>query len=317
MKVYGEGVQPGVAIKALGYVGIETTSVEKWKHFATEVVGMMAAPGMPSDDALYLKMDEYPWRLRIGAGDCDRLAFAGWEVADAGALQGLRERLDRAGIAFSEGGATDAESRNVREFIRLRDPSGLSLEVFHSMALDYARLHSPAGVRSFVTGYHGDMGLGHFVIPTDRFAQTHAFYREVLGFGQTDYMHFRFSAEPGDGGQGLHFLHVDNPRHHSLALFQDPAPPPGGCVHLMVEVEDIDEVGYFIDRCKAHGVPIVSSLGRHTNDRMISVYAQSPSGFALEFGCAGVQLDWNSYKPTESRTPSLWGHDWAGGRQER
>lgn len=296
-------------IKALGYVGIETTNPEKWRRFGTDVVGMMESPVMPKGEACYLKMDSYPWRICIMPGECDRLAYAGWEVEDAAALQRVRVELRDAGIEFEEG--EEAQARCVREYIRLNDPSGLTLEIFHSMPLDYSRLCSPAGVTGFVTGYHGDMGLGHFVIPTNRFEETYAFYRKVMGFGQTDYMHFHFSKAPGDTGQGLHFLHVDNPRHHSLALFEDPAPPASGCVHLMVEVEDIDEVGYFIDRCKSHGVPIVSSLGRHTNDRMISVYAQSPAGFALEFGCGGVQPDWRNYRPTQSQVPSLWGHDWA------
>ena len=55
---------------------------------------------------------------------------------------------------------------------------------------------------------------------------------------------------------------------------------------------------------------IGNTLGRHTNDLMMSVYVMSPGGFFIEFGCDGVQLDWTDYKPTESSVPSLWGHDW-------
>jgi 3,4-dihydroxy-9,10-secoandrosta-1,3,5(10)-triene-9,17-dione 4,5-dioxygenase len=45
---------------------------------------------------------------------------------------------------------------------------------------------------------------------------------------------------------------------------------------------------------------------------MMSVYVASPAGFALEYGCDGVQLDWDNYKVTESSEPSLWGHNWGG-----
>jgi 3,4-dihydroxy-9,10-secoandrosta-1,3,5(10)-triene-9,17-dione 4,5-dioxygenase len=53
---------------------------------------------------------------------------------------------------------------------------------------------------------------------------------------------------------------------------------------------------------------VVSTLGRHTNDRMLSFYMATPGGFALEFGCEGLQMDWGGYTPTVSTLPSLWGH---------
>ena len=101
-------------------------------------------------------------------------------------------------------------------------------------------------------------------------------------------------------------MHVDNPRHHSLALYQ--AEMPSGCVHLMVEVKTIDEVGYCLDRVLARDIPVTSTLGRHTNDRMLSFYMATPGGFAMEFGCEGLKMDWDNYTPTRSALPSIWGH---------
>ena len=151
------------------------------------------------------------------------------------------------------------------------------------------------------------MGFGHAVLPATKLAETHAFYKDLLGFGDSDYMHFKFSPDPDDPGQGLHFMHVNNPRHHSLALYEDQASPVG-CVHLMVEVKDVDEVGYCLDRVEAAEIPIVSSLGRHTNDRMLSFYMATPAGFALEFGTGGLQVDWDNFTPTVTTLPSIWGH---------
>jgi len=144
------------------------------------------------------------------------------------------------------------------------------------------------------------MGIGHIAVPTPDIATSHAFYTGVMGFGQTDYMHFHFSADGSGPGQGLHFLHVNNPRHHSLALFEDSQPHPGDLVHLMLEVDDLDTLGMMIDRCRADGVRIIADLGRHTNDRMVSVYVESPAGFAVEYGFGGMQLNWAKYLPTES-----------------
>jgi 3,4-dihydroxy-9,10-secoandrosta-1,3,5(10)-triene-9,17-dione 4,5-dioxygenase len=298
-------------ISSLGYVGIEATDVSRWRQFATGVLGMMEAPGMPGGGDLYLKMDEYPYRFRIFPGESDRFVYAGWEFSTAEEFAAARAELDSAGVEYQCADAETIASRRVRDMIYLDDPAGNRVELVWGMALDYQRLNSPVAVTAFETGHHGDMGLGHIVIPSADFSATVDFYTGVLGLEVTDYMHFHFGEDDGSGpGQGLYFLHCDNPRHHSLALFQDDNPPPSGLVHLMVEVMDIDELGLCRDRCKEQGVKIVSDLGRHTNDRMLSMYIESPAGFALEYGCDGLQLDWENYTPTVSATPSIWGHDW-------
>jgi 3,4-dihydroxy-9,10-secoandrosta-1,3,5(10)-triene-9,17-dione 4,5-dioxygenase len=101
-------------------------------------------------------------------------------------------------------------------------------------------------------------------------------------------------------------MHCDNPRHHSLALFE--ADIPGGLVHLMIEVNKFDDLGRCIDRCKKAGTPISINMGRHSNDLMVSTYIKSPSGFDIEYGWDAVQPDWFTYVPTKSEIFSLWGH---------
>jgi 3,4-dihydroxy-9,10-secoandrosta-1,3,5(10)-triene-9,17-dione 4,5-dioxygenase len=298
-------------IKALGYVVIESTDPEQWIEYATLVLGMtIDSQADDNGNDILIKMDDYSWRIRIVKGQSNCFSIAGWELSDKNSFDSALAELDRHGVEFERGTLQECKRRKVKDFVSLKDPAGGTLELFYHMQLDYQRLQTTTGVQRFVTGFHGDMGLGHYVIPTNQFRSTLDFYTNILGFGRTDYMHFHFSQQCDDEGQGLHFLHVDNPRHHSLALFQDPNPPTSGCVHLMFEVDTLDEVGYFIDRCKQHNVDIVSSLGKHTNDEMVSVYAQCPGGFAIEYGYGGVQLDWNTYKPTESSVPSLWGHHW-------
>ena len=294
-------------VRSLGYVIIESTDPSQWLKFGTEVVGMMEAPGMPADGNVYLKMDARPFRFAIQPGDADRLLTCGWELLDKADFNRARQELLGAGIDVSEGTPEECANRRVQELLRLRDPAGNLLELYWGGELDYAKFVSPVGIAEFITGFNGDMGFGHAVLPATNLAETHGFYRDLLGFEDTDYMHFHFSEDPQDPGQGLHFLHVQNPRHHSLALYQ--AEMPSGCVHLMVEVPGIDEVGYCLDRVQQCGIPVTSTLGRHTNDRMLSFYMATPGGFDLEFGCDGLQMDWDDYTPTRSTLPSIWGHE--------
>lgn len=300
-------------IRGLGYVTIESTDLSKWESYGTQVLGMMVAPGMPADGNLYLKMDEYPYRFRIVPSDKDRFSVAGWEVPGKPAFDQAVKELEKAGVSIQRGSDADARVRRVKEFVSFTAPGGLQCELFYNIKLDYLPLVSPVGVKHFVTGYHGDMGLGHIAVATPDLEASHKFFTDVMGFGQVDYMHFNFNPDPADPGQGLHFLHCNNPRHHSLALFQDKNPHPGNLVHLMVEVEDLDTLGYMMDRVREHNVKIITNFGRHTNDRMVSIYVESPAGFALEYGFGGVQINWDEYTPTESARPSVWGHRWGQG----
>ncbi len=294
-------------VRSLGYVVIESTDPAKWLDYGTNILGLMVAPNMPDDGNVYLKMDERPFRFMITKSDQDRLQLCGWELADQETFESTKESLQSAGVEFTEGSAELAQARQVRGLISLKDPAGNGLELYWGASLDYAKFVSPKGIAEFETGFNGDMGFGHAVLPAPNLQETHAFYRDVLGFGDTDYMHFKFSEDPNDPGMGLNFMHVNNPRHHSLALYQDQSPV--GCIHLMVEVrEDVDEVGYCLDRVNDAGIPVVSTLGRHTNDRMLSFYMATPTGFAMEFGTGGLQMDWEGYTPTVSTLPSYWGH---------
>lgn len=294
-------------VRSLGYVVIESTDPQQWLTYGTEVLGLMVAPGMPDDGNVYLKMDERPFRFAINKAESDRLALCGWELADQADFEQAKQALADAGVSFETGTAEEAQLRRVRDLIRLQDPSGNTLELYWGADLDYAKFISPLGIEGFETGFNGDMGFGHAVLPAGKLQETHDFYQDVLGFSDTDYMHFKFTDDPNDPGQGLHFMHVSNPRHHSLALYED-ANNPVGCVHLMLEVLDVDEVGYCLDRVQDKEIPIVSSLGRHTNDRMLSFYMATPTGFALEFGTGGLQMNWEGYTPTVSTLPSIWGH---------
>jgi 3,4-dihydroxy-9,10-secoandrosta-1,3,5(10)-triene-9,17-dione 4,5-dioxygenase len=88
-------------------------------------------------------------------------------------------------------------------------------------------------------------------------------------------------------------------------------PAPSGLVHTMVEMRELDDVGRALDRCVAAGLHISSSLGRHSNDGMLSFYVATPGGFDLEVGCMGVTPDWTTWVPTRSLVPDLWGHKWS------
>ncbi|BBU20719.1 VOC family protein [Mycobacterium xenopi] len=301
-----------MSIRSLGYLRIEATDVAAWREYGLKVLGMVEGSGS-TEGALYLRMDEFPARLVILPGEHDRLSVAGWECANAEGLQEIRNRLDVEGVAYKEATAAELAERRVDEMIQFSDPSGNCLEVFHGAALEHRRVVSPYG-HKFVTG---EQGLGHVVLSTHDDAEALHFYRDVLGFRLRDSMRLppQLVGRPADGPPAWLRFFGCNPRHHSLAFL--PMPTPSGIVHLMVEVENSDDVGLCLDRALRRKVPMSATLGRHVNDKMLSFYMKTPSGFDVEFGCEGLQVDDREWIARESTAVSLWGHDFTVGARQQ
>ena len=289
-----------MTVARLGYLGLETQDPAAWEQFGSEVLGLMPVAG--EGNGVYLKMDDHPFRIVVEKGDTDRLAFAGWECADAAAFEAAIAQLEAAGATVSRGEEAGASKRRVTEYVSSADPAGNPFELYHGRIMNGGAFESPLGVSRFLTG---DMGLGHLVIPAPNTDETHEFYKNVLGFGDSDDLSLPPPAE-GAPDQRVVFMHAANPRHHSLALYNFPVPT--GIVHVMFEVPSIDEVGACLDRVTAAGIPLMATLGRHCNDNMLSFYAVGPGGITVEYGCEGLQLDWDEFTPTKSTVGDVWGH---------
>jgi 3,4-dihydroxy-9,10-secoandrosta-1,3,5(10)-triene-9,17-dione 4,5-dioxygenase len=299
-----------MGIRSLGYLRIEATDMAAWREYGLKVLGMIEGKGT-HPDALYLRMDDFPARLVIFPGDRDRLAQAGWEVANEGELAEVAAALDAAGVAVEKASDDDLNDRRVNGLIRFDDPSGNTLEVFHGAALEHRRVVSPYG-HTFVTG---EQGLGHVVLSTRDDEEALRFYRDVLGFKLRDSMRLppQLVGRPADGPPAWLRFFGCNPRHHSLAFL--PMPTPSGIVHLMIEVGNADDVGLAMDRAARRKVPMSATLGRHVNDLMLSFYMKTPGGFDVEFGTEGRQVEDETWIARESTAVSLWGHDFGvGGR---
>ena len=295
-----------MAIASLSYVRLEMREPADWLWFGEQVLGFASRPAEDGTvpGALCLAMDAMPFRYLIEPGDADRFAAAGWECADAGAYERLVEAVRDAGALTRLGSDAEARSRGAAGLAFGVDPSGNAFELCHGRTVNEASFSSPIDGLRFVTGA---MGLGHAVLPAPEFEATDAFYREVLGFGVSDELTLPPPAE-GAPPQRIHFLHADNPRHHSVGLYNFPA--PSGVVHLMAEVETLDDVGACLDRAKAAEAPIVASLGRHLNDGMVSFYMLAPGGIPIEYGYDGRQFDWSAFEPTRSTAGDIWGHEY-------
>ncbi|VVP69718.1 Iron-dependent extradiol dioxygenase [Pseudomonas fluorescens] len=295
-----------IEIRGLSYFVAQCADLSQWQRYAVEVLGMQVSPAPAG--GLYVKMDERPFRMLIEEGSEPRYLASGWELASQAAFETALAHLDACGIEWQAGSAEQIEQRGVQALVSLADPSGNRHELSWGHRSDCQPFTSPQGVPRFITG---DMGLGHTVLPAPQFDATLAFAKDVLGFELSDIFNFR--PDPSAAPIRIHFLHCRNARHHSLALAEYPV--PSGCVHVMVEVDSMTEVGRAHDRLLAHDVRLSATLGQHLNDRMTSFYMKTPSAFDLEYGFGGLQVDWAEHSAFEFTRVSIWGHDFSVGQQ--
>ena len=282
-------------IISLGYLGFQAEDISAWRTWATQVLGLQEVkppPHAPSDH-LYLRMDERSWRFAIEPAEKGSLVFTGWEVVNLAALEQISKSLTDAGYEIHDDPDL-ARVRRVDKLVRCLDPSGFRLEFFYGQFIPREPFVSPIGVR-FVTG---DQGLGHILQTVDDLEETKRFYLDLLGFRISDYIEF--------GENKVHFTRC-NPRHHSLA-FVKARHGSAQLGHFMLEVDDLDAVGRALDLTHAGMGRLTETLGRHSNDLMVSFYCENPSGSQTEYGWGGRVIDEANWAVTTYDVTAYWGH---------
>lgn len=283
-----------MSIIQLGYVGFGVSDLAAWETLATKVLGLRVSE-RAADGTLYLGMDDYYHRLVLRPTGEDDLIFAGWQVPTPRDFQETVARIRASGTEVVEGTPEEAAYRKVKGLARFRDPSGNPFELFwgprcgSEMPIAYGRP---------LNGFHaGPLGVGHLVLWVNDRQACEDFYLDAMGLRLTDY------------GLGRLAFFRCNPRHHSLAVAQaEPGWNGKRMMHLMLQVETLDDVGLGLDAALRHGVPVSRGLGKHTNDYAVSFYVETPSGWELEYGFGAREVDESTWFVASYTGGDPWGH---------
>lgn len=289
-------------IHSLGFVRLESTVVEQWRSFATDVLGALVTDG--PDGSLHLRLDDRPVRVAIVPGERDRLIGAAFEVRDRLALEAAVAELEAAGVAVKEGSTDEAAARRVEKFVAFDDPNGNPVELFFSQSVDGLDVQLPHG-GAFLTGA---LGMGHVVLPSADIEAAFDFYTRVLGFRHRDSMAITF---PNGMQVRLRFLGC-NARHHSVALTQTQSEQ--GMRHLMLEADSIKTFGRTYARAREAGA-LKTEMGQHSNDEVLSFYLNCPGGFEIEYGVHGRHVDDATWLTRDLTALSYWGY-WPAAKLE-
>jgi 2,3-dihydroxybiphenyl 1,2-dioxygenase len=286
-----------MTVRALGYVGVSAADLADWRSYGTGHLGLQVVDR--AKGSVVFRMDDRAQRVIVEADGSNHdpnrgVKFFGWEVADGSALDAVAANIERAGVRVERGSGALAEERRVKDLIVLSDPLGSRVEMFHGAEVATEPFRPGRNISGFRAG---PLGVGHVVMTGARIDPAVAFYRDVLGFGFSDYYDKPFRAR---------FFHV-NQRHHSLAFIETGRTTVH---HLMLELYSLDDVGQGLDLALAEDGRLAVTLGRHGGDYMTSFYTHTPSGFMVEYGWGGKSIDPATWVATERTIgPSLWGHE--------
>jgi 2,3-dihydroxybiphenyl 1,2-dioxygenase len=285
----------------LGYVLVESQRLDAWRHFGVDGLGLHADAN--PDDGVAFRMDAHHRRLVVLEGPAEDVVALGWQLDDADTLQTICSRLVARGVEVTEGDADAARLRGVERFWRFTGPKRLSFELFTSPVRD------PSPLRMATSGFAtGAGGMGHVAITSREPESFLEFWQSIFDARVSDRIEDRL-----DGiGFDFTFLRL-NERHHSVAiaatrgLHMDPIRTR--IHHLNLQAASLDDVTAGYLRCRELGFRIANAIGQHPNDRELSFYVESPSGFEIELGWNPIVVqDEHAWQATRYRGISLWGH---------
>ncbi|MGA9677199.1 MAG: VOC family protein [Mycobacterium sp.] len=284
----------------LGYAVIETEKFEDWKRFGQDAIGMHLEDMLP--DTMRFRLDANECRFLVRRGSAEDIVTLGWHLDDHATFDEIHRRIADNGVPAVEGSDDDAKLRGVERFLRFPGPNGLTQEVYTTAHTAVLPLEIPGS--GFVTGAGG---LGHVAITTKKPHLVRGYYNHVFDARLSDYID-----ETINGLKlKIRFLRV-NERHHSVAIASVNALPVNPIrtrvQHVNVQVATLDDMVASYQRVKELGFHMALSVGQHTNDKELSFYALTPSGFEWEVGWNPIVVDESTWNPTTHQGISIWGH---------
>ena len=284
-----------MAVSQLAYLGIGVSDMGAWKSFATDILGMQITE-RADDGTVYLRMDENHHRIALHPSGEDDVLYIGLQAATTGSFEEAKAALRAAGVSVTPGTPAEIAHRRLIDFVKF-ETGDLPFELSIG---PHTRWDPPFQPARPMSGFKtGALGFGHVVLRSTDRDKSAGLLTKALGFRISDYINT------------MVFLHC-NPRHHSIAFqpsIKDlPRSRDKKLWHFMLETNTLDDVGTALDLATRSAVPVVSSLGRHSNDQMVSFYMSTPSGFEVEYGWGGRLVDDAVWQVQRHDRGTIWGH---------
>ncbi|WP_433594343.1 VOC family protein [Nocardia sp. CA-145437] len=287
----------------LGYVVVQSNRLTDWRRFGADAIGLHVDDVDPN--TLRFRLDDRSCRFLIRRGSAEDVIALGWQVDDHETFDRIIARVTDRGVPIIEGAKEEAALRGVERLWRFAGPKGIAQEIFTVPVTTSEPLRMQSS--GWVTG---EAGLGHVAILSREPESIRGYFHTVFDSRLSDYIDENVSGLK----MKIRFLRV-NERHHSIAIANIRGvkidPIRTSVQHINIQSATLDDMLASYQRVKDLGFRMQWSVGQHTNDRELSYYCVTPSGFELEVGwnpiVIGPELE-ATWEPTTYQGISIWGH---------
>lgn len=288
----------------LGYVVVESQKFTEWRRFGADAIGLHVDE--LTADVMRFRLDDRSCRFLIQRGPAEDLTAVGWHVSNHETFDRIVARVSDRGVRVDEGTPEEAALRGVERVWRFPGPKGIVQEIFTTADIATEPLRMLGS--GFVTG---NCGMGHVAITSRDPIGIHRYYNTVFDSRLSDYI------DENIGGLTLkiRFLRV-NERHHSVAVANvqglNIQPIRTSVQHVNIEAATLEDMLAAYMRVQKLGFKMAWSVGQHTNDKELSFYCVTPSGFELEVGWNPIVITPDLEEAWEVVTHqgiSIWGHN--------
>ncbi|RHW38448.1 glyoxalase/bleomycin resistance/extradiol dioxygenase family protein [Lysinibacillus yapensis] len=244
-----------IPVYRLGYASFQTKDVEAMIEYYTNVLGCVLVD-RADDGTAYISNGLEHHNIILKASNHSYLDAIGWQVNRLNSLQQIRSFLKEKGIASEI--LHDAQP-GIAEQIQFTDPDGNLVQLYHEIN------YSAPGF-----GNHGIVPnkLGHIALSAKNAKTTVDFYREILGFKETDWI-----------WDVANFL-TCNEDHHTLNIVQG---KKSYMHHIAFELRSAAHQFKSSDILAMHEIPTLWGPQRHTAGHNIASYHFDPDQHVIEF----------------------------------
>ncbi|MEZ5931023.1 MAG: VOC family protein [Alphaproteobacteria bacterium] len=238
----------------LGYIALAVEDFSRTRDYYVETLGTTEID-RDEDGHVYLSVGYAHHDIVLRPADEKALLHLGFQLNPETDLEDFAE----AARAFGLPASLKSDSQpGIAELVEVEGPGG---NVFQF----YGAIDTPA------PGYRGTgiapLRLGHVAIISPEADKLVAFYRDFLGFWETDWI-----------GDLANFL-TCNHDHHVVNIVKA---PPSKVHHIAFELHESADHGRSADKLRAAGIPTRWGPSRHTAGHNLAAYHYDPDMTLIE-----------------------------------
>jgi len=268
-----------VNVFKLGYAEFSTKDSKALTNYYTEVMGFTLIEQADNGKS-YISSGVDHHNIVVSPSDSSQLNKIGWQVGGDLSLKEVSQQLKEHGIHSEL--KTDAEP-GISQLLELQDPGGTILNLYSDI-----KTPTPGFKDSGIVPNK----LGHIAIGVKDAEKTVDFYKQVLGFWETDKI-----------GDIATFL-TCNQEHHTLNILQSKRTIMH---HIAFELRSFEHHKNSSDKLAKHGISTLWGPSRHTAGHNIAAYHHDPDQHYIElFSDLDIyipELDYMDPRPWHENLP--------------